>query len=119
MDTFKETTEVLEKEKMKFLETLRHLEQDIAGFDEEKYGKDIQDLEEKKMALSKKLEELEQEEKVIDQTIQGMVEEEEQLVKEESEYWEAENQFEYKVKNHLEDNAQMKNQWKSKFWTHF
>jgi chromosome segregation ATPase len=105
---------MLEKEKDKFLDTLRHLEQDIANFDQEKYKKDIDELEEKKLALAKKLEELEQEETAIDQTIEDLAREEEQLVKEENEYWEAENQFEYKVKNHLEDNAQMKNQWKSK-----
>lgn len=37
------------------------------------------------------------------------------LTKEEQEYWEKENDLEYKLKNHLENNSQMKNQWKSNF----
>jgi len=37
------------------------------------------------------------------------------LIKEEKDYWEKENEFEYKLKNHLETYSQMKNQWKSNF----
>jgi len=63
------------------------------------------------------LEELEQQEKNLDKRVLRLDEEEKKLVQQENKYWENENKFEYKLKNYLEDNAQMKNQWKSKLYS--
>jgi vacuolar-type H+-ATPase subunit I/STV1 len=107
---------VLEKERDKYLSSLKQLEVDIANFDEEKDSKDISDLEHKKEELAAELAALQAEERMLDDDAQQLAEREEKLLEEEKQYWDAENKFEYRLRNYLDDNAQMKSQWTSMYF---
>lgn len=113
--TFENATQLLEKERDKYMENLQNIQQEKSKVDTEKDINDVQNLEEKKAALEAELAELEQEEQKLEEETKDLEEQESQLATEEEEYWRKENEFEYELKNHLESNSQMKNQWKSHF----
>ena len=113
--TFESATKLLEKERDKYLENLKRIEQDASNTNSEKDQEDIKNLEEQKIQLEAELAALAEEEKILDSDTKELGEQEMKLIQEEQDYWEKENDFEYKLKNHLENNSQMKNQWKSNF----
>lgn len=113
--TFENAAKGLEKERDKYLQYLKQIETEIANTDFEVLNSDIKDLEAKKSDLESELAALEEEERGLDEEQKELDVREKQLAQEEQDYWEKENDFEYKLKNHLENNAQMKNQWKSDF----
>ena len=112
---FEQATGVLERERDRYMEALMQIENERATGDGEKEAMVLKELEDKKSELEQELASLQEQERLLDEEAKTLDEREEQLVKEEHEYWEQENEYEYKLKNHLENNAQMQNQWKSNF----
>eukprot|EP00344_Euplotes_crassus_P006757 CAMPEP_0197005352 /NCGR_PEP_ID=MMETSP1380-20130617/28853_1 /TAXON_ID=5936 /ORGANISM="Euplotes crassus, Strain CT5" /LENGTH=272 /DNA_ID=CAMNT_0042424453 /DNA_START=298 /DNA_END=1114 /DNA_ORIENTATION=- len=97
------------------MENLQKVQQEKSKIDAEKDENQEKVLTTKKEELESELAALIEEEKILDEETKQLEEEEAAITVKEQEYWEKENEYEYKLKNHLESNAQMKNQWKSHF----